>query len=68
MTVAAGIGGDVLDTAALGNDEAVVGRFDEEQLDFMRRCTELVVMCGGGGEGRLVIRDETETCARFFEG
>ena len=68
MAVAAGIGGDILDAAALGDDQAAVGRFDEEQLDFMWRCAKLVVVRGGGGEGGLVVGDETEAGARFFEG
>ncbi len=68
MAIAAGIGGDILDAAAFGDDQAAVGCFDEQQLDFIRRTTELIVVCGGGREGGLVIRNEAETCARFFEG
>ena len=67
MAVAAGIGGDILDTAAFGDDQAAVGCFDEQQLDFMRRTTELVIVRGGGGEGGLVVRDKAEAGTRFFE-
>lgn len=68
MAVAAGIGGDVLDAAALGDDQAAIGCFDEQELDFIRRTTELIIVCGGSGESGLVIRDEAEACTRFFEG
>ena len=66
MAVAAGVGGDVLDAAALGDDQAAVGRLDEEQLNLVRRTAELIVMRGGSGEGGLIVGDEAEAGVRFF--
>lgn len=66
--VAAGVGGDVLDTTAFGDKDAPVGGFDDKQFNLALACAELIVMRSGGGEGRLVIWDETQADAGFFQG
>ncbi len=62
-----GVGGDVLDAATFGDDNAFV-RADDEQFDFSLGGAEAIVVRGGGGESGLGVGDEAEIDAVGLEG